>query len=78
MLKSVPYLAALPSAVLLICLSAHADTPGLSVAHALADPRRPAEQVSLQRVGIERRHGEPSRVSQARRDLDLAELSRPA
>jgi hypothetical protein len=40
MLKSVPYLAALLSSVLLICLSAHADTLGLSaVARALADPR---------------------------------------
>ena len=48
MLKSVPYLAALTSTVLLICLSAHADTLPLSaVARALADPRRPAEQVSL-------------------------------
>ena len=48
MLKSVPYLAALLPTVLLICLSAHADTLRLSaVNRALADPRRPAEQVSL-------------------------------
>jgi len=48
MSKSVPYLAVLLFAVLLIWLSAHADTPTLSaVARALADPRRPADQVSL-------------------------------
>jgi predicted methyltransferase len=58
MSKSVPYLAVLPFAVLLICLSAHADTPTPTptptptltlseVALALADPRRPADQVSL-------------------------------
>jgi len=46
MLKSVPYLAALLSTVLLICLSAHADTLS-AVTRALADPRRPAEQVCL-------------------------------
>jgi predicted methyltransferase len=47
-MKSVPYLAALLFSAFLIFLSAHADTqtPG-SLARALADPRRPAEQVSL-------------------------------
>jgi predicted methyltransferase len=48
MLKSVPYLAALLFAVFLICLSAHADTQTPNaVAGAVADPRRPAEQVRL-------------------------------
>jgi predicted methyltransferase len=47
MMKSVPYLAALLFAVFLICLSAHADTQTPSaVERALADPRRPAQQVS--------------------------------
>ena len=47
-MKSVQYLAALLFSAFLIFLSAHADTqtPG-SLAGALADPRRPAEQVSL-------------------------------
>jgi len=46
--KSVPYLAALLFTALLISLSAHADTrvPG-AVTAALADPRRPPLQVSL-------------------------------
>jgi predicted methyltransferase len=48
MTKSVPYLAALLFAVLLIPVSAHADTQTSAiVAGAVADPRRPAEQVSL-------------------------------
>jgi predicted methyltransferase len=47
-MKSVPYLAALPFSAFLIFLSAHADTQTPdSLARALADPRRPAEQVSL-------------------------------
>jgi predicted methyltransferase len=48
MFKSVPYLAALLLSAVLISLSAHADTqtPG-ALSGALADPRRPAEQVSL-------------------------------
>jgi predicted methyltransferase len=48
MSKSVPYLAVFVFAVSLISLSAHADrqTPG-TVARALADPRRPVEQVRL-------------------------------
>jgi predicted methyltransferase len=48
MLKSVPYLAVLLFAALLISLSAHADRqmPGV-LAAALADPRRPAQQMSL-------------------------------
>jgi predicted methyltransferase len=47
-MKSVPYLAALLISAFSIFLSAHADTrtPG-SLAGALADPRRPAAQVSL-------------------------------
>lgn len=48
MFKSVPYLAALLFAMLLISVSAHADTRSRTTAAlALADPRRPAEQVSL-------------------------------
>ena len=48
MLKSVPYLAALLFAACLISVSAHADTRTSRVlAAALADPRRPAQQVSL-------------------------------
>lgn len=48
MFKSVPYLAALLFAVLLISVSAHADTQTrTTAARALADPRRPAQQVSL-------------------------------
>jgi predicted methyltransferase len=48
MFKSVPYLAALLFAVLLISVSAHADTrAGTAAARAVADPRRPPEQVSL-------------------------------
>jgi predicted methyltransferase len=48
MWNSVRYLAALPLAVFLISVSAHADTPTPSaLADALADPRRPVEQVSL-------------------------------
>jgi predicted methyltransferase len=50
MSQSVPYLAVLLFAVLLICVSAHADTPTptpSAVARALADPRRPADQVCL-------------------------------
>jgi predicted methyltransferase len=48
MCNSVPYLAALLFSVSLISLSAHADTQTPSaVARALADPRRPAEQVKL-------------------------------
>jgi predicted methyltransferase len=48
MLKSVPYLAASLIAASLISLSAHADTqmPG-ALANALADPRRPPQQVGL-------------------------------
>lgn len=48
MLKSVPYLAASLIAACLISLSAHADTqmPG-ALANALADPRRPPQQVGL-------------------------------
>ena len=48
MLKSVPYLAALLFSASLISLSAHADTqlPG-ALAGAIADPRRPAQQVRL-------------------------------
>ena len=46
--KSVPYFAASLFAALLISLSAHADTQMAgAVAAALADPRRPPEQVSL-------------------------------
>jgi predicted methyltransferase len=46
--KSVPYLAASLFAVFLISLSAHADTPTpATVTRAIADPRRPAEQVEL-------------------------------
>jgi predicted methyltransferase len=46
--KSVPYLAASLFAALLISLSAHADTQMAgAVAAALADPRRPPQQVSL-------------------------------
>ena len=46
--KSVPYLAASLFAGLLISLSAHADTQTSgAVAAALADPRRPPQQVSL-------------------------------
>ena len=48
MLKSVPYLAALLFSASLISLSAHADTQTpAALAAALADPRRPAQQVSL-------------------------------
>jgi predicted methyltransferase len=48
MSKSVPYLAASLFSAFLISLSAHADTQTPSAAaRALADPRRPAEQVSL-------------------------------
>jgi predicted methyltransferase len=48
MSKSVPYLAAMLFAVLLISVSAHADTQTrATAARAVADPRRPAEQVSL-------------------------------
>jgi predicted methyltransferase len=47
MFKSVPYLAALLHAMLLISVSAHADTQtGTAAARAVADPRRPPEQVS--------------------------------
>ena len=48
MLKSVPYLGALLFSACLISLSAHADkqTP-TDALRALADPRRPAEQVKL-------------------------------
>jgi len=46
MWKSVRYLAVLPLSVFLISVSAHADTSS-ALAAALADPRRPAEQVSL-------------------------------
>jgi predicted methyltransferase len=46
MMKSVQYLAALLHALLLISVSAHADTE-TTAARALADPRRPAEQVNL-------------------------------
>lgn len=51
MSQSVPYLGAMLSATLLFFLSAHADTqaPGVPAA-ALSDPRRPAEQVSLDAV----------------------------
>ncbi len=50
MLKSVPYLAALLFSAFLISLSAHADTQTPTYAgRALADPRRPAEQVSSMR-----------------------------
>ncbi len=46
MFKSVPYLAALLFAVLLICVSAQADTrTETAAARAVADPRRPPEQV---------------------------------
>jgi predicted methyltransferase len=48
MLKSVPYLAALLFSASLISLSAHADKQTVTDAvRALADPRRPAEQVKL-------------------------------
>ncbi|HEY2466018.1 MAG TPA: hypothetical protein VGI32_18305 [Steroidobacteraceae bacterium] len=48
MLKSVPYPAALLIAAFLLSLSAHADRqPPSAMARALADPRRPAAQVSL-------------------------------
>jgi predicted methyltransferase len=48
MLKSVPYLAALLFSASLISLSAHADKQTATDAvRALADPRRPAEQVKL-------------------------------
>jgi predicted methyltransferase len=48
MTKSVPYLAALLIAVLLISVSAQADMQTSAiVARAVADPRRPVEQVSL-------------------------------
>jgi predicted methyltransferase len=48
MSKSVPYLAALLFSAFLISLSAHADTQTqIILAGALADPRRPADQVSL-------------------------------
>jgi predicted methyltransferase len=48
MRKSVRNLAALPLAVFLISVSANADTPTRSaLGGALADPRRPAEQVGL-------------------------------
>lgn len=51
MSKSVPYLRVLLSAAFLIFLSAHADTETRSVAAAaLSDPRRPADQVSLDAV----------------------------
>lgn len=46
MMKAVQYVAALLPAVLLICVSAHADT-GSAAARALADPRRPLQQVNL-------------------------------
>jgi predicted methyltransferase len=48
MSKPVPYLAALPLSTFFISLSAHADThtPD-AVTGALADPRRPAEQIGL-------------------------------
>jgi len=48
MSKSVPYLAASLFSAFFISVSAHADTQTPSAAaRALADPRRPAEQVSL-------------------------------
>jgi predicted methyltransferase len=47
MCKSVPYLAALPFAMLLMSVSAHADTQTTVAVRFLSDPRRPAEQVSL-------------------------------
>lgn len=48
MLKSVPYLAALLFSAFLSSLSAHADTQApTAVTGALADPRRPPEQVKL-------------------------------
>jgi predicted methyltransferase len=48
MLKSVPYLAASVFSACLISLSAHADTQmPAGLAAALADPRRPARQISL-------------------------------
>lgn len=48
MLKSVPYLAPLLIATFLFPVSAHADMhPRGAVSRALADPRRPAQQVSL-------------------------------
>jgi predicted methyltransferase len=47
MLKSVPYLAPFIVAAFLFPVSAHADTQSGAVRRALADPRRPAHQVSL-------------------------------
>ncbi len=48
MLKSVPHLGALLFSVFLIFMSAHADTRTAdSLARALADPRRPAQQLHL-------------------------------
>lgn len=46
MIKSVPYLAAFAFSMSWICMSAHADTAA-AISHAIADSRRPIEQVKL-------------------------------